>query len=66
MPDRKINQEMPSELFRATVANADTKTLKSFRTLFDTYLVYMLAEFEENRMVQNVQNFELFDQKRVF
>ena len=50
--------------FRATVANADTRSLKSFHTLFDTYLDYMLAKFEANRIVRNVQNFELFDKKK--
>ena len=29
------------------------------------YLDYMLVEFEQNRMVQTIQNFELFDKKMV-
>ena len=37
------------------------ESLKSFHKLFDTYLDYMLAKFEANRMVRNVQNVELFD-----
>ena len=52
--------------FRATVANADIGSLKSLHTLFDTYLNYMLAKFEANIKVRNVQNFEFFDEKQVF
>ena len=40
----------------ATVANADTGRLKSLHTIFDTYFKHMLAKFEPNNMVQNVQN----------
>ena len=47
---------LPLKFFRATVANANTKSLKSLYTLFDTYLGYMLTKFEPNRIVQNVQN----------
>ena len=63
MPDRKINfgSKFAIKLFRATIANADTGSLKSVHTLFDMYLDHMLAKLEPNRMVQNVQNFELFD-----
>ena len=56
-------ENLPLQLFRATVANADPKSLKSRHTLFDTYLDHMLAKFEPSRIVQNVQNFELFDKK---
>ena len=51
------------KLFCATVANGDTGSLKSLRTLFDKYLDHMLVKFEQNRMVRNIQNFELFDKK---
>ena len=51
------------KLFRATVANADIGSWKSLHTLFDTYLDHMLVKFEQNRMVRNIQNFELFDKK---
>ena len=51
------------KLFRATVSNADTGSLKSLHTLFDMYMNHMLVKFEQNRMVQNIQNFELFDKK---
>ena len=37
--------------FHVTIADADIGSLKSLRTLFDTYLDYMLAKFEQNRMV---------------
>ena len=54
-------ENLPFKLFRATVANADIESLKSVRTLFDTYLNHKLAKFELNRFARNVQNFELFD-----
>ena len=54
------------KLFRATVANADTRFLKSLCTLFDTYLNQILAKCRPNRIVQNVHNFELYDQKPRF
>ena len=57
---------LPLKLFRATVANADTESLKSLHTLFDTYFDHMLAKFEPNCMVRNVQNFQLFDKERSF
>ena len=47
------------------VANADTGSLKSVHSLFDTYLDHMLAKFESNSIVRNVSNFELFDKKKV-
>ena len=46
--------------------NADTESLKSLQTLFDTYLDHILAKFEQNNTVQNVQNFELFEKKNKF
>ena len=33
---------------------------KSLHTLFDKCLDYMLVKFDQNRMVQTVQNFGLF------
>ena len=47
---------MPLKLFLATVANVNTESVKFLHTLFETYLDYMLEEFEANRTVQNVQN----------
>ena len=45
------------------IADADIGSLKSLHTLFDKYLDHMLVKFDQNRMVQSIQNFELFDQK---
>ena len=49
--------------FYVTIADADIKSLKSLHTLFDKYLDHMLVQFEQYRMVQTIQNFELFDKK---
>ena len=49
--------------FYVTVADADIGSLKSLHTLFDKYLDHMLVKFEQNRMVQTVQNFEPLDNK---
>ena len=57
---------LPLKLFPATVANADIGSLKSLHTLFGMYLDHMLVKFEQNRMVQTTQNFELFDGKNTF
>ena len=46
-----------------TIADADIGSLKSLHTLFDKYLDHMLVEFEQNRMVQTLQNIKLFDKK---
>ena len=50
MPDRKINScsKFSVKLFRATIANADIRSLKSLHTLFDTYLDHMLVKFLKN------------------
>ena len=69
MSGRKLNfgrKKFAIKIFRTTVANADTESFKSLRTLFDTYLDHMLANFEPNGIVRNVQNFELFDKKLSF
>ena len=50
------------KLFRANVANANTKGLKSLYTLFDTYLDYMLAKFELNYSLKCTK-IELLDEK---
>ena len=47
----------------STIADADIRSLKSLHTLFDKYLDHMLVEFELNRMVQTIQNFEPFSTK---
>ena len=46
---------LPLNLFRATVTNADTWSFKSFHTLFDTNLDHTLAKFEPNHMIGNVK-----------
>ena len=43
---------LPLIFFRATVANANTESVKAFHTLFGTYLDYMLEKWEQNRTVQ--------------
>ena len=48
-----------------SIADADIGSLKSLHTLFDKYLDHMLVNFEQNRMVQTIQNFVLFDKKMV-
>ena len=58
MPDRNL----PLKLFGAIVANANTGSQKSIHTSIDTYLDHMLAE--PNRMIRNLQNFELFEKKK--
>ena len=45
------------------IADADIGSLKSLRTLFDKYLDHVLVKSEQKRMVQSIQNFELFDKK---
>ena len=45
------------------IADTDIGSLKSLHTIFDKYLDHMLVKFEQNRMVQSIQNFELFDKK---
>ena len=52
------------KLFRATVANADIGSLKSFHTFLKKCLYHMPVKCEQNRMVQTTRNFELFDQKK--
>ena len=63
MPDLKINfcGKFAIKIFCATVANAETGSLKSLHTLFDTYLDHILVKIEPKCMVQNLQNFELLN-----
>ena len=65
MDDRKINVavNLPLKIFRATVENANTGGLKSLHIIIDMYMEHVLVKFEPNCMVQNEQNFELFDKK---
>ena len=68
IPDRKINfrSKFTVKLFPATIANADIESLKSLRTFLKKCLYYMPVKFEQNRMVQTTQSFELFEKKRFF
>ena len=43
---------LQSKLFRPTIFDADTGSLKSLHTLFDIYLDHKLAKFEPNRMIR--------------
>ena len=49
--------------FCVAIKDSDIGSLKSLRTLFDKYLEQILVKFEQNRMVENIQNFELFGKK---
>ena len=61
MPDRKISfaVNLPLKLFRATIANADIGSLSLYS--LKNCLDHMLVKFEQNRMVQTTQNFELLN-----
>ena len=65
MPDRKsiIAVNLPLKLFHAAVTNADTGSLKSIHTLFDTYLGHIC---KPNHGVRNVKNYEPFQEKPSF
>ena len=54
------------KLYLATGSNADTGSLKSLHTLFNMYLDHMLAKFESNFMVQNVQILSLLTKTEFF
>ena len=49
--------------FYLAISDTDILSLKSLRTLFDKYLDYILVKFKQNRMVRNIQNFEVFGEK---
>ena len=51
--------------FHLTVTDPDIGSLKSLKTLFDNYLDHILLQFEQNRMVWNIQTFGLFVQEIV-
>ena len=48
------------QAFYVIITDADIGSLKSLHTLFDKYLEHMPVKFEQNCMVRNIQNFELF------
>ena len=53
------------KLSRTTVTNATTESLKSLHTLFDTFSDYILAKFEPNRIVWNVQKLNYWTKNQV-
>ena len=55
---------LPLKLFRATVANADMRSLKSLHTFLKMFI--MPVKFEQNCMVKTTRNLELFDKKPDF
>ena len=63
----KFNEKIdfPIGYFYVTLADADIGSLKSLHTLFGKYLDYILVKSEQNRIVQTIQSFELFDKKWV-
>ena len=61
LPHAQLQSPESGCVFYATIADADIGSLKSLHTLFDKYLDQMLVKFEQNCMVRNIQNFELFD-----
>ena len=44
-------------------SEADIESQKSVHTLFDKYLDHILVKFEQNRMIQDIQKFDLFGKK---
>ena len=49
--------------FYVTVTDADIESLKSLHILFDKHLDHILVKVEQNRIIENVHNFELFFKK---
>ena len=60
---------LPKLIFRSGIlcchTDSDIGSLKSLHTLFDKYLDHILVKFEQNRMVGNIQIFELFGKQMV-
>ena len=49
--------------FYITIADVDIGSKKSLHTLFVKHLDHILVNFEQNRMVRTIQNFEVFHGK---
>ena len=49
--------------FCLTNTDADIESLTSLHTLFNKYLNHMPVKFEQNRMILNILNLELFGKK---
>ena len=62
MSDWKMNfcTNFELKLLRVTIENANIGSLKSLPTLFDMCLDHIMVKMQ-NRMVINLQNFELFN-----
>ena len=52
-----------NQAFYVAIADTNSGSQKSLHALFDKYLDHMLEKFEQNHMVQNMQNFGLFGKK---
>ena len=59
----KLTAKIDFPIGYITIADSDIGSLKCLHTLFDEYLDHMLVKFEQNRMVQTIPNFGLFDKK---
>ena len=55
-----IAKKFSDRAFHVTITDADIGSQDSLRTLFYKYLGHVLVKFEQNRLVRNKQNFELF------
>ena len=53
-------QKLIFDAFYVTITDTDNGSPKFFHTLFDNCLDHMLVKFEQNCMVGNIQNFEVF------
>ena len=58
--------DFPIRYFMLLFSDADVGSLKSLHILFDKYFDHMLVEFEQNRMVRTIPNFELLTKKWLF
>ena len=65
MSDRRMNvcNQFGVKTFPCHHCKASIGSLEILPTLLDTCLENMLMKYEQNRMVKNIQNFELFNRK---
>ena len=56
----KFTAKIDFPIFYATITDPGIGNLKILHTLFDYLLDHMLVKFEQNRIVENILNFELF------
>ena len=52
-----------SAIIVITIADADIGSIKSLHALFVKHLDHVRVNFEQNRKVRTIKNFELFDKK---